>query len=178
MVDLESLIPGGSSLRLTEPETINDRGEIVGNGFDADGNQHAFLLVPCDANDSTCQDVAADPTFRSSPAITKPANNQNNPIHRMPRRRLGPMNKVRVANTSSEPNASGSNIDAPAVESAATKTSPPLLESLDAGIRFSTTSSCAPYGRSCSPYGGYPRCCGTLKCEFAGGSTRVGYMCK
>jgi len=50
MVALESLIPGGSSLRLTEPETINDRGEIAGNGFDADGNQHAFLLVPCDEN--------------------------------------------------------------------------------------------------------------------------------
>jgi probable HAF family extracellular repeat protein len=50
MVDLTTLIAGGTSLHLTEPETINDRGEIAGNGFDADGNQHAFLLVPCDEN--------------------------------------------------------------------------------------------------------------------------------
>lgn len=80
MVDLVSLIPGGSSLRLTEPETINDRGEIAGNGLDADGNQHAFLLIPCDesqtgtngcwvSNDgaSTLQNR---PAFVRSPATT------------------------------------------------------------------------------------------------------------
>jgi len=65
MVDLESLIPGGSSLRLTEPETINDRGEIAGNGFDADGNQHAFLLIPCDDDQlgtEACDKLAPNPT--------------------------------------------------------------------------------------------------------------------
>ena len=96
---------------------------------------------------------------------------------RMPRRRLGPMNKVRQAKASSEPNASGSNIDAPAVEAATTETSPPWLESLDAGFGFSTTASCIAPGRPCSPSGG-PQCCGTLKCKFNGGSTRVGYVCK
>jgi len=62
MIDLNTLISGGGSLRLTEPETINDRGEIAGNGFDADGNQHAFLLVPCDEQSTTegCDEVAAD----------------------------------------------------------------------------------------------------------------------
>jgi probable HAF family extracellular repeat protein len=58
MVDLTTLIAGGTSLRLTEPETINDRGEIAGNGFDADGNQHAFLVIPCNAGTEGCGDVA------------------------------------------------------------------------------------------------------------------------
>ena len=48
--DLNALIPSGSSLYLIDPETINDQGEIAGNGVDASGNQHAFLLIPCDEN--------------------------------------------------------------------------------------------------------------------------------
>jgi probable HAF family extracellular repeat protein len=48
--DLNTLIPSGSSLYLIDPETINDQGEIAGNGVDASGYQHAFLLIPCDEN--------------------------------------------------------------------------------------------------------------------------------
>jgi probable HAF family extracellular repeat protein len=69
MVALESLVGGGSSLRLTEPETINDRGEIAGKGFDVDGNQHAFLLVPCDDDQSSPEACAP-----LSPAETSQAN--------------------------------------------------------------------------------------------------------
>jgi hypothetical protein len=47
---LNTLIPSGSSLYLIDPETINDQGEIAGNGVDASGYQHAFLLIPCDEN--------------------------------------------------------------------------------------------------------------------------------
>jgi probable HAF family extracellular repeat protein len=50
MVDLNELIPPNATLHLTLSETINDRGEIVGNGVDPEGNQHAFLLIPCDEN--------------------------------------------------------------------------------------------------------------------------------
>jgi len=50
MVDLNTLIPPGSSLYLTDPVTINDRGEVAGDGVDANGNVHAFLLIPCDEN--------------------------------------------------------------------------------------------------------------------------------
>jgi probable HAF family extracellular repeat protein len=50
LVDLNALIPPDSTLYLTMPETINDRGEIAGTGLDPDGNQHAFLLIPCDHN--------------------------------------------------------------------------------------------------------------------------------
>jgi len=50
IVNLNALIPPGSPLHLVYPDTINDRGEIAGDGMDAIGNNHAFLLIPCDAN--------------------------------------------------------------------------------------------------------------------------------
>jgi hypothetical protein len=48
--DLNTLIPSGSPLYLQFTDNINDRGEITGNGSDASGNNHAFLLIPCDEN--------------------------------------------------------------------------------------------------------------------------------
>jgi probable HAF family extracellular repeat protein len=58
MVDLNSLIPPGSSLKLLFPMAINDRGEIAGVGLPPgctntdDGGEcgHAFLIIPCDEN--------------------------------------------------------------------------------------------------------------------------------
>jgi probable HAF family extracellular repeat protein len=54
IVDLTALIPSGSPFSSLVPETINDSGEIAGTGFDADGNAHAFLMVPCAADDPVC----------------------------------------------------------------------------------------------------------------------------
>lgn len=48
MVDLNALVPPNSPLHLFYAYTINNRGEIAGNGFDADGHEHAFVLIPCD----------------------------------------------------------------------------------------------------------------------------------
>jgi probable HAF family extracellular repeat protein len=57
IVDLETLIPPGSSLQLATASDINDRGEINGIGvppgvplanFVTQG--HGFLLIPCDEN--------------------------------------------------------------------------------------------------------------------------------
>jgi probable HAF family extracellular repeat protein len=50
MVDLNTLVPPGASLYVIDALDINDRGEIGGNGVDADGNEHALLLIPCDDN--------------------------------------------------------------------------------------------------------------------------------
>jgi len=50
IVDLNALVPPDSPLYLVFPDHISDLGEISGNGVDASGNNHAFLLIPCDAN--------------------------------------------------------------------------------------------------------------------------------
>jgi len=48
LIDLNNLIPSNSPLHLVYAYSINDRGEIAGNGWDANGNEHAFRLIPCD----------------------------------------------------------------------------------------------------------------------------------
>jgi probable HAF family extracellular repeat protein len=52
ILDLNALIPPGSALHLGNLYTINDHGEIAGEGDDSSGNGHAFLLIPCDENHS------------------------------------------------------------------------------------------------------------------------------
>jgi probable HAF family extracellular repeat protein len=50
LFDLNALIPSNSILSLQFAHAITDRGEIAGTGVDANGNAHAFLLIPCDEN--------------------------------------------------------------------------------------------------------------------------------
>ena len=51
IVDLNTLVPPGSGLQLVEVRTINDLGEIdIGDAWDANGNHHSVLLIPCDGN--------------------------------------------------------------------------------------------------------------------------------
>ncbi len=93
-IDLNTLVPAGSDLTVTEPIYINDRGEIAGSALDADGNVHAFLLIPCSTNDADgCQDAAAGTAAtRDSPAraMQRPAGaNQNNSVRQMLQRRPG-----------------------------------------------------------------------------------------
>jgi hypothetical protein len=48
MMDLNSLVPSGSSLYLTSGQGINDRGEIAGTAYDPSNpnDTPAFLLIP------------------------------------------------------------------------------------------------------------------------------------
>jgi len=89
IVDLNALIPANSALYLTIPDTINDRGEIAGVGLDANGDEHAFLLVPCGPDDTEgCQDAAAGTSttrIRQVPA----AQQGTNPVRQLLRKRLG-----------------------------------------------------------------------------------------
>jgi probable HAF family extracellular repeat protein len=48
LVDLNTLIPPNSPLYLDYAYTINNRGEIAGDGHDAAGIAHGFVLIPCD----------------------------------------------------------------------------------------------------------------------------------
>lgn len=50
IVDLNTLIPSNSGLYLHEADFINDRGEITGQAILSNGDQHVFLLIPCDEN--------------------------------------------------------------------------------------------------------------------------------
>ena len=61
LFDLNTLIAPGASLTLQFAEDINDREEIAGIGVDIAGNQHAFLLVPCDGGSTDCQETIAAP---------------------------------------------------------------------------------------------------------------------
>jgi len=56
IVDLNTLVSRGSDLHLSVPETINDRGQIAGFGFLPNGEQHAFLLIPCDEKNLGIED--------------------------------------------------------------------------------------------------------------------------
>ena len=80
MVDLNSLIPRNSSLQLVTALDINDRGEIAGIGVppgvpwqDADTRGHAFLLIPCEGDNSDtngCEDApeATNAATQNNPA--------------------------------------------------------------------------------------------------------------
>ena len=67
MVDLNTLIPANSSLRLAQALNINDRGEILGLGVppgaptqDETLNffSHVFLLIPCEHDDNpSCENA-------------------------------------------------------------------------------------------------------------------------
>jgi probable HAF family extracellular repeat protein len=66
-VDLNTLIPPGSGLQLAQAVSINDRGEIAGQGATSAGDNHAFLLIPCDENHpgiEGCDYSPADVTTR------------------------------------------------------------------------------------------------------------------
>lgn len=55
-IDLNTLV--NTDMALLFPLYINDRGEIAGSGVLPNGDQHAFLLIPCDST-SSCEAVEA-----------------------------------------------------------------------------------------------------------------------
>jgi probable HAF family extracellular repeat protein len=48
IIDLSTLVLPGSAVTLIEAIFINDRGEIAARGKLANGDEHAFVLLPCD----------------------------------------------------------------------------------------------------------------------------------
>ena len=94
--DLNTLISPGASLHLQWARDINDRGEIAGFGLDVDNNSHAFLLIPCGANDpSDCQEeiVSAGASQPCVVSLTRhpQVGSPKNSVRRMLRPRLGPV---------------------------------------------------------------------------------------
>ncbi len=50
LIDLNVFVPPDSGVVLEEADYINDRGEIIGFASLPNGDEHAFLLIPCDEN--------------------------------------------------------------------------------------------------------------------------------
>jgi probable HAF family extracellular repeat protein len=79
--DLNTLVPAPpfSPLYLLQAYNINDQGEVVGFGVDANGEGHAFLAIPCDeshADDAACNSdggMAATDAVQPSPATADAA---------------------------------------------------------------------------------------------------------
>jgi probable HAF family extracellular repeat protein len=67
MIDLNTLVAPGSGLTLTLALYINDRGEIAGNGVLANGDTHAFVLIPCGEGDEGCEGENPTGVTQSSP---------------------------------------------------------------------------------------------------------------
>jgi probable HAF family extracellular repeat protein len=96
--DLNSLIAPGASLTLELAQGINDRGEIAGIGVDAKGNEHAYLLVPCD-NDSKsdCQEVFTGAPATLFSTLVSPKQATSTPRSPwMPHRLPGPLRQTRA----------------------------------------------------------------------------------
>jgi probable HAF family extracellular repeat protein len=90
IVDLNSLIPSGASLDLYWAIGINDKGEIAGLGAGANGDTHAFLLVPCDDDRAPeCRETVTDrPSTLPSTALRQPISNHNS-MQRLLHHRIG-----------------------------------------------------------------------------------------
>jgi probable HAF family extracellular repeat protein len=70
MVDLNSFVPRGSGILLREGVFINERGEIAVDGRLANGDVHAFVLVPDDSSASTVDAVQSSAGLsQASPAM-------------------------------------------------------------------------------------------------------------
>jgi probable HAF family extracellular repeat protein len=63
MVDLNTLAIPGSGMHLADARLINDRGEIVCTGVLSNGDLHAVLLIPVDAEGSVTRGTAAIPAL-------------------------------------------------------------------------------------------------------------------
>jgi len=76
MIDLNTVIPPGSGLQLTNAFNINDRGEILAKSIpagvtpiDDEDLGHVVLLVPCEEDRGDCVNILASDSGRE-PAVS------------------------------------------------------------------------------------------------------------
>jgi hypothetical protein len=92
MLDLNTLIPPGSGLQLTNAININDRGEILAKSLplgvtpiDDRDLGHLVLLIPCEADDQYCgEDIQSNEIQPSPPGLSTEA--VASALPRLPRR--------------------------------------------------------------------------------------------
>ncbi len=74
IVDLNSLVVPGSDLQLTGAVYNNDRGEIAGFGVLPSGDEHAYVLIPCDSDHPDVDGCDYDPVDLDALNASAPAN--------------------------------------------------------------------------------------------------------
>jgi probable HAF family extracellular repeat protein len=124
MVDLNTLIPTDSPLQVGQVYTINERGEIAGEGDDENGTEHAFLMIPCDEGHpgvAGCDYSMVDPSESATDVARAKAQKQRSRQLRLPRgmdRLIGPMQNMRKLRGDSYRAATptGSNVDLDAAD--------------------------------------------------------------
>jgi probable HAF family extracellular repeat protein len=81
LIDLNTLVPGGpfSPLYLLSANSINDSGEIVGQGLTRNGDFHAFLAIPCDAEHSSVDGCSTSVPTAPDAAVPSAASDVNPP---------------------------------------------------------------------------------------------------
>ena len=86
IIDLNSFVPDSSDLTLNEAVFINDGGQISGTGTLPNGNQHAFLLVPCQEQRSWMQRGHSEenPNLRQSGPTANRSQSQFQRFHNRP----------------------------------------------------------------------------------------------
>ncbi len=92
ILDLNDFVPSGTDLILNEAFFINDRGEISGIGSLPNGDQHTFLLIPCDEDHADVEgcdyDMVDASTLadRPAPVVRAPATTAPRTLHPFGRR--------------------------------------------------------------------------------------------
>jgi probable HAF family extracellular repeat protein len=82
LINLNSFVPAGSNLTVTDGETINDRGVIAGTGQLPNGDFHAVVLIPCNGgheHDNGCL-AAGDPDIDQPNTQAVSPTRENNPL--------------------------------------------------------------------------------------------------
>jgi len=76
IIDLNDFVPPGSDLRVTDGETINNRGEIAGSGMLPNGDFHSIVLIPCGGDETDtdgCRSahLSGRPSTRTSRGVAR-----------------------------------------------------------------------------------------------------------
>lgn len=183
--DLNALISPGSALYLQNAYAINDQAEIAGQGVDSNGNQHAFLLIPCDENHSEVEgcdyslvDASGGTLENSAPAMRQPTTPTPPTLRPFGRRGSSPRNfgtqtgtLPTLQNGSTAEGDGIANQSAPEADSLVrTVTGTPTLLEETPGTLSGTrvAGRCVKEGGQCLPW---TKCCPGLKCVPA--STRA-----
>ena len=85
MIDLNRFVPKNSDLTLNEAVFINDSGEITGFGTLPSGDQHVFLLVPCQGNEVGCEEAQVQPALVAEVSAAVASQAKLSPAEMMPR---------------------------------------------------------------------------------------------